>query len=236
MASNGMRSVLDHLQRAVLLRDERAGDDAQLLEAFFQQGSEIALEVLLRRHGPMVMGVCRRVLQNAQDAEDAFQATFLVLVRKGSSLHMMHLIGNWLYGVAYRCALHIRSANLRRRAYERQVVDMPEPAVPQDNVAYDLRPLLDRELDRLPEKYRVLLVLCDLEGRQRRAVARHRNRRGPRYPRPFADGGGGGSFGDPRPENLPVTSTRLPLRRGIRQNSDRGDFVKERNSCEFRYA
>ena len=76
MAQERTRSVLQQLQRAVLVRDDLAGDDAQLLEAFFQQGSELALEVLLRRHGPMVMGVCRRVLHHSQDAEDAFQATF----------------------------------------------------------------------------------------------------------------------------------------------------------------
>src|SRR5262245_64446582 len=107
MASNRIKSLLPDLRRAVV-RDEFAGDDAQLLAAFFREGNEIALEVLLRRHGPMVMGVCRRVLQNAHDAEDAFQGTFLVLARKGNTLRKTHLVGNWLYGVAYRCALQIR--------------------------------------------------------------------------------------------------------------------------------
>ena len=172
MAQKGIRSVLQQLQRAVLGKEEGAGDDAQLLAAFVQDGSEIALEVLMRRHGPMVMGVCHRVLQDQHDAEDAYQATFLVLARKGRSLRNAHLVGNWLYGVAYRCALHIRSANLRRRANEKQVVNMPEPAVSLESSGPDLRPVMDAELEKLPEKYRVPLVLCDLEGRQRREVAR----------------------------------------------------------------
>jgi RNA polymerase sigma factor (sigma-70 family) len=124
----------------------------------------------------MVLGVCRRLLQHAQDAEDAFQATFLVLVRKAASLGQRELLGNWLYGVAYRTALDARAAAMRRRKHEKQVSSMPESEV-HDNADewHDLRPFLDQELNRLPDKYRIPLVLCDLEGRTRRDVAEQLN-------------------------------------------------------------
>jgi RNA polymerase sigma factor (sigma-70 family) len=164
--------VFRHLRRAALLRDGGGLTDGQLLECFLTHRNEAAFEALLRRHGPMVLGVCRRVLRNSQDAEDAFQATFLVLVRKAAEIAQPELLGNWLYGVAYRTALDARSATARRRARERQVNAMPEPEVSDTaDVWRDLRPLLDHELSRLPDKYRVPVVLCDLEGRTRREVA-----------------------------------------------------------------
>jgi RNA polymerase sigma factor (sigma-70 family) len=144
--------------------------DGELLGRFLAQRDEAAFEALMRRHGPMVLAVCRRVLANADDAEDAFQATFLVLVRKAASIKDRELVGNWLYGAAYRAALESKAA--RRRSRERQVDTMPEPVAPASETWDDLRPLLDRELSRLPEKYRVPVVLCDLEGRTRREVAR----------------------------------------------------------------
>jgi RNA polymerase sigma factor (sigma-70 family) len=113
------------------------------------------------------------VLRGPQDAEDAFQATFLVLVRKAASLRQRELLGNWLYGVAYRTALDARAAAARRQARERQVSAMPEPEVSDGaDVGRDLRPLLDQALSRLPDKYRVPIVLCYLEGRTQRDVAR----------------------------------------------------------------
>jgi RNA polymerase sigma-70 factor (ECF subfamily) len=120
----------------------------------------------------MVLGVCRRVLAHAQDAEDAFQATFLVLARKAGSVMPPELVGNWLYGVGYRTALKAKAAALRRRGRERQVTTMPEPAAPERDAWADLRPLLDRQLERLPEKYRAPLVLCDLEGNTYKEAAR----------------------------------------------------------------
>jgi RNA polymerase sigma factor (sigma-70 family) len=119
----------------------------------------------------MVLGVCRRVLGHAQDAEDAFQATFLVLARKATAIGQRDLLGNWLYGAAYRAALEAKAT--RRRVKERQVRDMPAPEAAADTDDWrELRPVLDRELGRLPEKYRVPVVLCELEGRTRRDVAR----------------------------------------------------------------
>jgi RNA polymerase sigma-70 factor (ECF subfamily) len=113
----------------------------------------------------MVLGVCRRLPPNLQDAEDAFQAAFLVLVRKAASIRPRDLLGNWLYGVAYRAALEARCVLARRRTREKQVSALPEPTAPQTEIPSDLRPLLDQELSRLPDKYRVPVILCDLEGR-----------------------------------------------------------------------
>jgi RNA polymerase sigma factor (sigma-70 family) len=144
--------------------------DAGLLARFLAGRDEAAFEALVRRHGPMVLGVCRRVLGNAHDAEDAFQATFLVLARKGASVRVGGSVGSWLYGVARRTALHARRVDARRRARESGVMHRQETAAadPWDG----LREALDVELERLPEKYRTAVVLCDLEGRPRREAAR----------------------------------------------------------------
>src|SRR5262249_55553423 len=133
---------------------------------------EATLATLVRRHGPMVWGVCRRVLHNYHDAEDAFQATFLVLVRKAASIASPGLLANWLYGVAHQTALKARATAAKRRARERQVTEMPEPALSERPLWDDLQPLLEKELSRLPDKYRVAIVLCDLEGKTRKEASR----------------------------------------------------------------
>src|SRR5262245_25533936 len=109
-----MKTAFRHLRRAVLLRKSDGPADEQLLESFLLRRDETAFEVLMRRHGPMVLGVCQRVLRNAHDADDAFQATFLVLVRKASSLRSRELLVNWLYGVAYRTAMKARAMSVKR--------------------------------------------------------------------------------------------------------------------------
>jgi RNA polymerase sigma factor (sigma-70 family) len=167
-----MSVVIEHLRRTSLLYDAGEWTDGQLLERFVSRGETAALEVLVRRHASMVWGVCRRILPNDHDAEDAFQATFLVLVRKASSVMPRALVGNWLYGVAHQTAVKARATTAKRRARERQVVDMPEPAGIEQDVWSDLQPLLDQELSRLPEKYRAAIVLCDLEGKTRKQAAR----------------------------------------------------------------
>jgi RNA polymerase sigma factor (sigma-70 family) len=172
MAATRTGGVLDRLRKAALARDGCGLSDGQLLERYVAGRDEAAFEALLLRHGPMVWGVVRRVVGPGPDAEDAFQATFLVLVRKAAALRARELVGNWLYGVAYRTALKARCAAARRRARERQVEQMPHPEVGPDEAWSDLQPLLDRELERLPDKYRVPLVLCELEGRGRKEVAR----------------------------------------------------------------
>jgi RNA polymerase sigma factor (sigma-70 family) len=164
--------VLGRLRTAACLREAADLTDGQLLERYVAQRDEAAFEALVRRHGPMVLGVCRRLLHSPQDVEDAFQATFLILVRKAAAVRPRHKVGSWLYGVAYHAAQKARAAAVRRGVRERQVRDMPEPATVAAGLWHDLVPLLDQELSRLPDKYRLPLVLCDLEGQTRKEAAR----------------------------------------------------------------
>jgi RNA polymerase sigma factor (sigma-70 family) len=172
MANKQMSEVLEHLRQAALLRDGAGLTDGQLLEDYLRRREEAALAALVRRHGPMVWGVCRRVLRNYHDAEDAFQATFLVLVRKAASVVPREMVANWLYGVAQQTALKARATTARRGARERQVTQVPEPAATVPELWDDLQPLLDRELSGLPDIYRVAIVLCNLEGKTRKEAAR----------------------------------------------------------------
>jgi RNA polymerase sigma-70 factor (ECF subfamily) len=159
-----MDTVVRHLRRAVLGQDGAGRTDAQLLASYIEQQDEAAFEALVHCHGPMVFGVCRRVVGHHHDAEDAFQATFLVLVRKASSVRPRESVANWLHGVAVRTALKAKAMTAKRQVREKQVTQMPEPeTVPQDQW-HDLQPLLDRELNGLPENYRLPILLCDLGG------------------------------------------------------------------------
>ena len=119
----------------------------------------------------MVWGVCRRLLRNPHDAEDAFQAAFLVLVRKAATVTPREMVGNWLYGVAHQTAVRLRATAAKRGVREMQMKETPEPAVAEVREE-ELLSLLDQELSRLPERFRVLIVLCDLEGKTRKEVAR----------------------------------------------------------------
>jgi RNA polymerase sigma factor (sigma-70 family) len=167
-----MTSVLGHLRRAALLDGGAGLTDAQLLEGFLARREEAAFEALIRRHGPMVLGVCRRLLRHEQDAEDAFQATFLVLVRKAATIRPRDLVGAWLHGVACRTAMKARTMNARRRARDLPASVKPTAEAPNEESWEELLPLLDQELNGLPDKYRVPVVLCDLEGKSRKEVAR----------------------------------------------------------------
>ena len=150
MATSQTGEVTQHLRKMMLLREGAGLTDGQLLEDYISRRDEAALAALVRRHAPTVWGVCRRMLHNYHDAEDAFQATFLVFARKATSITSPELLANWLYGVAYQTALNVRTTVARRRARERQVAEMPEPeAVPQD-LWHDLQAVLDQELSRLP--------------------------------------------------------------------------------------
>jgi RNA polymerase sigma factor (sigma-70 family) len=166
-----MSEVLHYL-RSTLLPEGADLTDGQLLECFVSRREPAALEGLVRRHGPMVWGVCRRILQNHHEAEDAFQATFLVLVRRASSIRCRAKVGNWLYGVAHQTALKARANRAKRKSREAQVIDMPEPVAAEQDSWSDLQPVLDQELSRLPERYRTVIVLCDLEGRSGKEASR----------------------------------------------------------------
>jgi RNA polymerase sigma factor (sigma-70 family) len=169
MATNDLSQVLQQLCDATL-------SDGQLLERYLHNREAAAFAALVRRHGPMVWGVCRRALGNHHDAEDAFQATFLVLVRKAAAVVPREMVGNWLYGVAYQTARKARALADRRRAREKQVIAMPEPEAAEQDLWSDLRPLLDQELSRLPDRYRLPVVLCDLEGKTYKEAARQLGR------------------------------------------------------------
>jgi RNA polymerase sigma factor (sigma-70 family) len=146
-------------------------DDGELVRRFAADRDEAAFTALVRRHGPMVWGVCSRLACHPNDAEDAFQATFLILARKAGSLRNPESLGPWLFGVARRVALKTRHAVLRRHARECPAEDVPAP-VDDDMSWRDLRPVLDEEVGRLPEKYRLPFVLCYLEGVTNEEAAR----------------------------------------------------------------
>jgi RNA polymerase sigma factor (sigma-70 family) len=169
MALGQLNRLVQHLRRS--LRG-CAGDvtDGELLEAFVATADPEAFEGLVRRHGPMVLGVCQRVLRHRHDAEDAFQATFLVLARRAASVWPREQVGNFLYGVAYHTARDAQRRIARRRTREKPMRDT-EPAAPAPDGWGELWPLLDQELSRLPDRYRVPIVLCDLEGRTRKEAA-----------------------------------------------------------------
>jgi RNA polymerase sigma factor (sigma-70 family) len=171
MSAAAMTRALWELHRATLEQDGSGLSDADLLDAFLLRRDEIAFEALLRRHGPLVLGVCRRLLRTPHDAADAFQAVFLVFVQKARSIRCRATLGAWFYGVAYRLCLKARARQHRRQTRETTMPDVPETSVERELPADDLLALLDAELNALPEKYRVPVVLCELQGRSRREAA-----------------------------------------------------------------
>jgi RNA polymerase sigma factor (sigma-70 family) len=164
--------VLRHLRQMVAVNDVRAVPDQQLLDRFARQRDEAAFEALVQRHGPLVLGVCRRVLHNWHDAEDVFQATFLVLARKASSISKQASVGSWLYQVAYHMALKARkqASNRQRRARQTARRDQADPLA--EVTGRELLAVLDEELQNLAECERSPLVLCYLEGKTRDEAAR----------------------------------------------------------------
>jgi RNA polymerase sigma factor (sigma-70 family) len=170
-------SLVRFMRRLASPRGASHDPDAELLERFAASGDQSAFAALLKRHGPMVFGVCRRVLNDRDDADDAFQATFLVLARKAGSVRRSASLASWLYGVAHRTALKARASAAQRRAIEREAIPtrtaVPDPAL--EALWRDLRPLLDEEVARLPEKNRAAFVLCYLEGRTTEEAAQSLN-------------------------------------------------------------
>lgn len=169
MSTAQMSGFIQHLHIA-FDRDGAGVTDGELLNRFLRHRDDAAVTLLVRRHSSMVWGVCRRLLHSHHEAEDAFQATFLVFVRKAASVVPREMVGNWLYGVAHQTAVRLRATAAKRGVRERQVMDIPDPAQAETR-ADDLLPLLDQELSCLPERFRVLIVLCDLEGKTRKEVA-----------------------------------------------------------------
>ena len=165
----------------ILFRDGALGDvsDEQLIEQFVngqREAGEGAFEVLLERHGPMVFRTCRTILRDRHDAEDAFQATFLVLARQARSIRNPASLASWLHGVARRVASHARSAECRRRRHEQQrVADQADPCVIEPRLD-DLAEVVHSEIDSLPERYRAAVVLCDIEGLTEGQAARRLGR------------------------------------------------------------
>jgi RNA polymerase sigma factor (sigma-70 family) len=163
----------DHLRLVVhRLAPPTDEPDRDLLARFARDRDEAAFAELVRRHGPMVLAVCRRVLGCPHDADDAFQAAFLVLARRAGVLRLRGSVGDWMHGVACRTAAAARRAAARRRAREaaHPLASLPPPQAPADDLA-ELRAVLDEEVARLPEKYRAVLVLADLQQKDRRQVA-----------------------------------------------------------------
>jgi RNA polymerase sigma factor (sigma-70 family) len=173
MCAPGLDGVLHYIRRLTGTGPAGDGTDGALLSRFCKDRDEAAFAVLVERHGPMVLGVCRRVLAHSADVEDAFQATFLVLVRKAPVIARPERLGNWLYGVAYRTALKARGMAARRRPREREVVDVAAPDAPDDVLGKELRGALDEEICRLPDRYRRTFVLCFLQGMTAEEAAGH---------------------------------------------------------------
>jgi RNA polymerase sigma factor (sigma-70 family) len=172
MAASRMDDVVDYLRKTVLLQDGAGLTGGQLLGCFIEQGDDAALAALVRRHGPLVWSVCRRVLGDHHDAEDAFQATFLVLVRRAASIEPREMVANWLYGVATRIARKARATRAKRKSQEKQSLPMVEPVVREPDRGNDLHDQLHEALAGLPDKFRAPIVLCYLEGKTRTEAAR----------------------------------------------------------------
>jgi len=171
MARSKLTKAIGHIRQLLGAPQGADLNDRQLLGRFTASRDEEAFETLVRRHGPLVLGVCQRILGNAHDADDAFQATFLVLANKAASIGWRESVGNWLSNVAYHVASRARRGAARRRKHEQQALAM-SPTSPTSSLDWsELEPILDDELHRLPEKYRMPLLLCYLQGKSRDEAA-----------------------------------------------------------------
>lgn len=175
MATGESRPLAQHLERLWNSGTVSGLSDAELVRRFTSSvgpAAEQAFEALLGRHGPMVLGVCRHILRRPQDVDDAFQATFLVLVKKAHSIRVDDSLGPWLYGVAYRTAIRARSKVARHHLEEMNDLEAAAADSASGAFAWEIRPMLHEELNRLPEKYRSPIVLCHLEGKSHEEAAR----------------------------------------------------------------
>jgi RNA polymerase sigma factor (sigma-70 family) len=172
MAKAEASVLLQHLRQVVAVQRANQLSDRQLLQQFLAGGDESAFAALVQRHGATVLAVCRSVLRHRQDAEDVFQATFLVLARKAASIRKRESLGSWLHGVAYRLAVKARANAAKRRSREQQAGGPAEPGGMDDLTWRELRLVLHEELSRLPEKYRSPLLLCYWQGMTQDEAAR----------------------------------------------------------------
>jgi RNA polymerase sigma factor (sigma-70 family) len=172
MATTARDKAIEQLRRVLRVGDPAEESDCTLLGRFLDERDESAFEIMMRRHGPMVWAVCRRILRHPQDAEDAFQASFLVFVRKAATVRPRAMLGNWLHGVARQTAIRLRSLSAKRTGREKQVASMPEPQASAGSLPADWQELFDQELSRLPDKYRIVVIVCDLEGKSGKEAAR----------------------------------------------------------------
>lgn len=171
MATKSLNGVLKHLRVIAAVQTSRTASDRELLGRFVETNDESAFTVLLERHGPLVQAVCRRALANAHDAEDACQATFLVLARKAASIKKTTSLGSWLHGVACRVAVTLKRDLGRRRRRERGVPERAAPDPAAEVSWREVQSILDEEIERVPERYRTPLVLCYLDGKTRDEAA-----------------------------------------------------------------
>ncbi len=171
MASEHHGTILRSIDRVFNQGSTTGLTEGQLLRQFATWGDEAAFEALVTRHGPMVLAVCRRLLYDPHDVEDAFQATFLVLLRRAGSLRDTDPLSPWLHGVAYRVAARIRARMACRPAQERKAARPEAVETASDIERHELGSILDEEIGRLPEKYRQPVVLCYLEGQTHEQAA-----------------------------------------------------------------
>src|SRR5579884_112446 len=171
MAGTQLASVLRHIHQLVGTPGGHESSDAQLLQCFVDNRDERSFRLLVERHGRMVLGVCLQVLRQRQDAEDAFQAAFLVLAQRAGSIRQGTALASWLYGVAYRTALKARLRASRRRRHEKRAGERMPSRIELDAALRELQGVLAEEVGRLPEKYRAPFVLCCLEGKSRQEAA-----------------------------------------------------------------
>jgi RNA polymerase sigma factor (sigma-70 family) len=172
MAAATLTSVLQQLRTIASARAYEERSDPELLKLFLTQREEAAFVALVKRHGPMVLHVCRRIQGNEHDAEDVFQATFLLLARKAGSISKPESLASWLHGVAHRLALEAKVQGSRRQTYERQAADMRSTSDDSQENWRDLQETLDAALRQVPEKYRLPLLLCYLQGKTQEEAAR----------------------------------------------------------------
>jgi RNA polymerase sigma factor (sigma-70 family) len=174
MADTQLRTFVRSLGELCSTDRHGSKTDGELLSAFLSRRDQAAFAALVQRHGPMVLGVCRRVLHQAEDAEDCFQATFLLLARKAAAVHKCESLGSWLHGVAYRMATNSHRAAARRRTHEARATPTQPPNPAWQAAWREVQAVLDEEIQRLPAAYREAFVLCCLEGRGCGEVARER--------------------------------------------------------------